>query len=108
MPQEKIPVKIFDSSIEASKEVAQRVAGIIRKKASEGKNAVLGLATGRTPVNVYEELIRMHHEDGLSFANVITFNLDEYWPISPDAIQSYRHWMNEKLFEHIDIPRENI
>ena len=108
MPYEKIPVKIFDSSAEASAAVAARIAEIIRKKNSEGKKAVLGLATGRTPVIVYEELIRMHREEGLSFENVITFNLDEYWPLNPDAAQSYRRWMNEKLFDNIDIPRDNI
>ncbi len=69
---------------------------------------MLGLATGHTPINVYRELIRMHRQEGLSFRNVVTFNLDEYWPMKPDALQSYHRWMHENFFRHVDIPAENI
>jgi len=69
---------------------------------------VLGLATGHTPVNVYAELIRMHREEGLDFSNVVTFNLDEYWPIAREAVQSYNTWMRENLFRHVNIPPGNI
>ncbi len=106
--KERIPTRIFTSSVDASKAVAQEIADLIKEKAKIGKNAVLGLATGSTPTRVYDELVRMHKEDGLSFRNVVTFNLDEYFPIEPEALQSYVHFMNEHLFNHIDIRRENI
>ena len=69
---------------------------------------ILGLATGSTPVGIYDELVRRHHEEGLSFANVITFNLDEYYPMHPDELQSYVRFMNEHLFDLIDIKKENV
>ncbi|MBZ9629685.1 glucosamine-6-phosphate deaminase [Salegentibacter sp. LM13S] len=105
---EKLPVKVYEDEHIASKKVAKRIADLIRRKQDNHDNAVLGLATGATPVEVYEELIRMHKEEGLSFKNVITFNLDEYYPMQPDAKQSYVKFMDENLFNHIDIKRENI
>lgn len=104
---EKIPTRIFTDPKEASKSVAQEIADLIRKKQNEGKNCILGLATGSSPKTVYAELIRMHKEEGLSFKNVISFNLDEYYPMEPDAIQSYWRFMREQLFDHVDIPKEN-
>jgi glucosamine-6-phosphate deaminase len=106
--RERIPTRIFSNSVDASKAVALEIADLIKEKAKIGKNAVLGLATGSTPTRVYDELVRMHKEDGLSFRNVVTFNLDEYFPIEPDALQSYVHFMNEHLFDHVDIKRENV
>lgn len=105
---EKLPVSVFADEHIASKMVAQRIADLIKRKQEEGTNAVLGLATGATPVEMYNELVRMHKEDGLSFKNVITFNLDEYYPMQPDAKQSYVAFMDENLFSHIDIKTENI
>ena len=105
---EKVPVTVYASQQEASVQVAQRIATIIRKKQSEGEKAVLGLATGATPIQVYDELIRIHREEGLSFNNVVTFNLDEYYPMQPTAEQSYVAFMNKNLFDHIDVPKENI
>lgn len=105
---EKIPVEIFNSSEKASVFVANEIANLIRKRAAEGKHCVLGLATGSTPTRVYGELVRLHKEQGLSFKNVITFNLDEYFPMLPDSLQSYVRFMNEHLFDHIDIPKANI
>lgn len=105
---EKIPVKIFNTSGDASVFVAQQIATLIRARAKENKPCVLGLATGSTPTRVYAELVRMHKEEGLSFRNVHSFNLDEYYPIKPDALQSYVRFMGEHLFNHIDIPKENI
>lgn len=105
---EKLPVKVYEDEHIASKTVAQRIARIIKTKQEKGENAVLGLATGATPVEVYAELVRMHQEEGLSFQNVITFNLDEYYPMQPDSKQSYVRFMDENLFNHIDIKRENI
>ena len=86
--KERIHTVIFDSATEASSLIAREVSDLIREKASKSKNAVLGLATGSSPVGVYRELIRLHKEEGLSFQNVITFNLDEYFPMKPAALQS--------------------
>lgn len=105
---EKIPVTIYDNDALASSDVAARIATIIRQKQAEGKQAVLGLATGISPVKVYRELIRLHREEGLSFKNVVTFNLDEYYPIQPDAGQSYVRFMKEQLFDHVDIDMGNV
>ncbi|CAL2059917.1 glucosamine-6-phosphate deaminase [Tenacibaculum sp. 190524A05c] len=105
---EKIHNVIFDDSEEASKIVALEIAELIKQKANEGSMCVLGLATGSSPIKVYEELVRFHKEDNLSFSNVITFNLDEYFPMQPDDLQSYYHFMHEHLFNHVDILPENI
>jgi len=105
---EKVPVTVYPTQGEASIQVAQRIAKIITDKQAKGEKAVLGLATGATPVKVYKELVRMHKEEGLSFNNVVTFNLDEYYPMQPTAEQSYVVFMNKNLFDHIDIPKENI
>lgn len=99
---------IYDSAEQASVAVAQELAAIIRQRESEGRRCVLGLATGSTPKSVYTELIRMHREEGLSFRHVVTFNLDEYYPIQPDALQSYVRFMHDYLFDHIDIPASHI
>ncbi|MCM4156293.1 glucosamine-6-phosphate deaminase [Gramella sp. AN32] len=105
---EKLPVKVFASEDEAALKVAQNIANIIQKKQAKGEYAVLGLATGATPIEVYNNLVKMYQEQGLSFKNVITFNLDEYYPMQPDSRQSYVAFMDEHLFNHIDIKRENI
>ncbi|WP_316781500.1 glucosamine-6-phosphate deaminase, partial [Pedobacter antarcticus] len=105
---EKLPVSVFDNPATASVNVARRIAGIIRDKQEKQEKAVIGLATGATPVAVYAELVRMHREENLSFYNVVSFNLDEYYPMQPDAAQSYVTFMKENLFNHIDIPAENI
>ena len=102
---EKIPTLIFEDAQSASKEVAREIAKTINTK--EG-NCVLGLPTGSTPIFIYEELIRLHEKEGLSFKNVITFNLDEYYPMPITKLQSYVRFMNENFFDHIDIPKENI
>ena len=105
---EKLPVTVYPDEHIASLKVAGRIAVLVRSKQQQGERAVLGLATGATPVEVYAELVRMHREEGLSFQNVVTFNLDEYYPMSPTAAQSYVTFMNENLFDHIDIPKANI
>lgn len=104
---EKIPVKIFESLNDGSKFIAREMATIIREKQSRGEKCVLGLATGSSPKTLYAELIRLHREEALSFANVITFNLDEYYPIDNDALQSYNRFMKEHLFNKIDIDQNN-
>lgn len=105
---EKIHNTIFKSSDIASKIVAQEIASIIREKQSKNKNCILGLATGSSPIKVYEELIRLHQEEGLSFYNVITFNLDEYYPMEKDNVESYHYFMQENLFKYIDMNPENV
>ena len=104
---EKIPTRIFKNAAHASKAVAEEIAALIKEKSAKGENAVLGLATGSSPKSVYAELIRMHREEGLSFKNVVSFNLDEYYPMSPDALQSYWRFMREQLFDHVDIEKGN-
>ena len=105
---EKIHTVIFDESKEASKMVANEIAILIRKKQKEKKHCVLGLATGSSPISVYNELVRMYKEEGLSFSNVISFNLDEYFPMKKADIQSYYHFMDVHLFSHVDIKPQNI
>lgn len=105
---EKLAVTVYPEETVAAQKVAQHIADIIRKKQANDEMAVLGLATGATPIQVYANLVKMHREEGLSFQNVITFNLDEYYPMRPDAKQSYVSFMDEHLFSHIDIKKENI
>jgi glucosamine-6-phosphate deaminase len=105
---EKIDTSIFSDASEASQLVAKEIAGLIRARNQIGQNTVLGLATGSTPIQVYGELVRLHREEDLSFERVITFNLDEYYPIRPEELQSYVRFMNEYLFDHIDIKKENV
>ena len=106
--REKIPCQVFQHSKQVSVAVAQQIAQLIRDKADAGARAVFGLATGSTPVGVYAELVRMHKEDGLSFRNAVTFNLDEYYPMQPNELQSYHRFMQEHLFDHIDIDPANV
>lgn len=87
-----------------SKEGAKIVANVVRSK----PNAVLGLATGSTPIGLYKELIRMHKEEGLDFSKCTSFNLDEYWGLSGDHDQSYYYFMHDNLFNHINLPEEKI
>jgi glucosamine-6-phosphate deaminase len=105
---EKITVRVVSSASVGSIEVAKKIVDLIKKRSETGGKVVLGLATGSTPLKVYNELIRWHKEDGLSFSNVITFNLDEYYPLEHDHQQSYNHFMWDRLFKHIDIKPENI
>ncbi len=105
---EKIPIKMWDNPDDGAIHIARYIALCIRQKQQENDNLVLGLATGSSPIKIYNELVRMHREEGLSFHNVITFNLDEYYPMKPDANQSYVRFMHEFLFNHIDINPTNI
>ncbi|HBZ37166.1 MAG: glucosamine-6-phosphate deaminase [Bacteroidetes bacterium] len=105
---EKIPTSIFSDAKDASIHVAHQIADLIKEKAKNNEQAVIGLATGSTPTQIYDELVRLHREEGLSFQNVTTFNLDEYFPMDPDSIHSYVYFMKEYLFDHIDIKPENV
>jgi len=103
-----LKLRILDNSVDASIEIAKSIKALIEQKQKDGSHAVLGLATGSSPIAVYDELVRMHQQDGLSFSNVISFNLDEYYPLDAKSKQSYHRFMNEYLFNHIDIKPENI
>jgi glucosamine-6-phosphate deaminase len=105
---EKVPVKIYKTPTEGSNALAAQIATLIKEKQSQGLPCVLGMATGTTPILLYKELVRLHKEDGLSFKNVITINLDEYYPIPRIAYQSYWSFMHRHLFDHVDIDPNNI
>lgn len=105
---EKLPVTVYPNQDIASKKVARRITDLIVKKQKNDENAILGLATGVTPIGVYRELVRIHKEEDISFKNVITFNLDEYFPMKPTSAQSYVTFMKENLFDHIDINMANV
>ncbi|KMQ65384.1 glucosamine-6-phosphate deaminase [Chryseobacterium angstadtii] len=104
---EKIETVIFTDSLSASKSVAKEISDLIRVKQSQKQPCILGLATGSSPKSLYAELVRMHKEEGLSFKNVVTFNLDEYYPMEPDSIHSYVRFMKELLLDKVDILPEN-
>jgi glucosamine-6-phosphate deaminase len=108
VPHTKIPTLVSGSSGEASRHVAVMIEGLIRQNNSAGQPTVLGLPTGSTPVGMYRELIRIHKEAGLDFSRVITFNLDEYHGLGPDDPHSYRRWMQETFFNHVNVRPENI
>src|SRR5215210_5401171 len=93
VPHTKIPTLVFPTSNQASRHVALMIESLIRQNNSANQPTVLGLATGSTPVGLYRELIRLHQEAGLDFSRVITFNLDEYFPMAHDDAQSYHRWM---------------
>jgi glucosamine-6-phosphate deaminase len=103
---EKIPTNVFSTEDEACNAVADEIAALIKQRNRNGQTTVLGLATGTTPKKVYAALIALYKK-GLSFQNVITFNLDEYYPLQPDAIQSYKKFMTDNFFNHVDIDANN-
>jgi glucosamine-6-phosphate deaminase len=105
---ERIPTVIVGDHDELGRLVSCRIAELIRARGRAGRRTVLGLATGSTPIGVYRELIRMHREEGLSFAQVVTFNLDEYYPMDPGSVHSYHRFMWENLFSQLDIIPENV
>jgi glucosamine-6-phosphate deaminase len=104
---ENIKTVVFENSSAASKAVANEIANLIKSKQENKEDCILGLATGSSPKGLYAELVRLHKEEGLSFKNVISFNLDEYYPMEPDSINSYARFMKELLFDHVDILPEN-
>src|SRR6266404_5514555 len=105
--RERVPLVIVEYD-EIARTIARRIADIFKERRREGGHAVLGLATGSTPIGIYRELIKMHRDEGLDFSDVVTFNLDEYYPMKPDSIHSYHRFMRENLFNHINVRPENI
>jgi glucosamine-6-phosphate deaminase len=108
VPSTRIPTLAFDTSALASRHVALLIESLIRQNNSAGRPTVLGLPTGSTPLGLYRELIRIHRETKLDFSRVVTFNLDEYYPMLPDDGQSYHRWMKETFFDHVNIQPSNI
>jgi len=97
-------VIIQDTPRKACQLVAKMIAHQIRSKPA----SVLGLATGTTPIPVYQELVRLHKEEGLDFSRVTTFNLDEYVGLSPNHQQSYHFYMQQQLFSHVNTPNKQV
>ncbi len=108
LPNTKVPTLVFPTSSQAVRHVALMIESLIRQNNSAGRPTVLGLPTGSTPVGLYRELIRLHREAQLDFSRVITFNLDEYYPMTPDDPHSYNRWMHETFFQHVNIAPSNI
>lgn len=106
--RERVSVRIFDDPAQIAYQIADHVAALIKARNAAGKTTVLGLPTGSSPIGVYQHLVRMHREDGLDFAHVVTFNIDEYYPMQPDSLQSYHRFMRENFFDHVNIARENV
>ena len=105
---ERLPVLVFDDPAGLSRQAARQIRTLVEAKAAAGDRAVLGLPTGSTPIGVYQELVRMHRDEGLDLSGVVTFNLDEYYPMDPEGLQSYHRFMRENFFDHVNIPAENI
>src|SRR5260370_4874521 len=108
VPNTKIPTLVFPSSAQASRHLASMIESLVRQNNSAGRPTVLGLPTGSTPVGLYRELIRLHKEAGLDLSRVVTFNLDEYYPMAATDSHSYRRWMHETFFTHVDLQTQNI
>src|SRR5437667_2516830 len=105
---EQITVVVQDAYDDIARRLAGRVAEVIRERQDQGRKAVLGLATGSTPIGIYRELIRLHREERLDFSRVVTFNLDEYYPMAPGNLHSYHRFMWENFFEHVNVERGNV
>ena len=108
LPHTRVPAQLFTTSVAASRFVAKEIDKLVRARNAAGKPTVLGLATGSTPVGLYRELIRLHKEEGLDFSKVVTFNLDEYFPMPKEDPHSYFRWMHETFFNHVNVKWENI
>src|SRR5260221_14359406 len=108
IPHTKIPTLVFPTSAQAARHVALMIESLIRQNNSANRPTVLGLATGSTPVGLYRELIRLHQDAGLDFSRVVTFNLDEYYPMPPDNPHSYYLWMQEIFFNQVNIQPQNV
>ncbi|HKB03958.1 MAG TPA: glucosamine-6-phosphate deaminase, partial [Gemmataceae bacterium] len=108
VPNARLRTLVFKTAGEASRHAALIVERLVRENNSAGRPTILGLATGSTPVGLYRELIRLHKEEGLDLSGVITFNLDEYYPLAGDDPHSYRRWMHETFFQHVNIKPHNV
>jgi glucosamine-6-phosphate deaminase len=105
---ERLPVVVGETYDQIAHDIAHRIAEVIRERNAAGRPAVLGLATGSTPIGIYRELIRLHRDQGLDWSNVTTFNLDEYYPMAPGSLHSYHRFMWENLLEHVNVDRARV
>ena len=105
---ERIPTVIAEEYDAIARRIAGRIAELVRERNRAGKPTVLGLATGSTPIGIYRELIRFHREENLDFSRVVTFNLDEYYPMSPDSLHGYHRFMWANFFEHVNVEARNV
>ncbi len=108
LPHTRVPTVVFPNSVAAAKYVAREIDKLVRARNAAGRHTVLGLATGSTPVGLYRELIRLHKDEALDLSQVITFNLDEYYPLPKEDPHSYFRWMHETFFKHVNVKWENI
>jgi glucosamine-6-phosphate deaminase len=107
MTADAAPIPLVDCTpAEGARAVAAEISALIRTRRAAGRGVVLGLATGRTPLEIYAELVRLHREEGLDFANVTTFNLDEYLGLRADHPQSYRRYMRERVWRPLGMSLE--
>jgi glucosamine-6-phosphate deaminase len=105
---ERLPVRVWPDYDRLARDLAHRIAAVIRERRALGRAPVLGLATGSTPIGVYRELVRLHRDEGLDWSDVVTFNLDEYVPMAPDSVHSYHRFMREHLFDHVNVDPRNV
>ncbi len=98
-----VSILVFGDAGSAARAAAERIQSTVRAAVAERGRAVLGLATGATPQKVYSYLVALHRENALSFRNVVTYNLDEFYPIAPLDPKSYRSYMHHHLFSHVDL-----
>ncbi|MBY0455946.1 MAG: 6-phosphogluconolactonase, partial [Gemmataceae bacterium] len=108
LPHTRTKTLKFPTAIGAARFVAKEIDKLVRARNAAGKSTVLGLATGSTPVGLYRELIRLHKEENLDLSRVVTFNLDEYYPMPKESQHSYFRWMHETFFNHVNVKWENI
>jgi glucosamine-6-phosphate deaminase len=106
--RERLRTEIVDDPAGLAARIADRIVTIIRERTAASGRCVLGLATGSTPLGVYRELIRRHAAGEVDFSRVVTFNLDEYYPMAPDSLHSYRRYMWENLFDHVNVRAEHV
>jgi glucosamine-6-phosphate deaminase len=105
---ERIPTVVAEEYDDVARRIAGRMAEVIRDRHRAGRNAVLGLATGSTPIGIYRELIRLHRDEGLDLSRVVTFNLDEYYPMASDSLHGYQRFMRENFFEHVNVDPRHV
>ena len=106
--RERLRTVVVPDHDDLARRLADRIVAVVARATAERERCVLGLATGSTPLGIYRELIRRHRAGEVDFARVVTFNLDEYYPMPPESPHSYRRYMWENLFAHVNIRPEHV